>query len=407
MNGGKMGSKRVLLKSGWQTINIGDITHTPGTLAAFEAWIPDVELWLWPAAPLDRGAQEMIQRRFPDVRIVYGSMDEYGRPVDSDLAEAFDRCDLFVSGSGASMGQPQAVAQWSEHTEGKPWGVFGVSLSPIGNREPEIDPRAPKFLSQAAFTLCRETTSLALARDAGVESPILDLGYDGTFQFDISDDASAEAYLQSAGLSVDRYICVIPRLRWTPYYQIRSQPPTSTDLSREQESQEHRESDLAAVRQAMITFVRETGLQVLVCPEMIHEIRLGKDVLVDPLPRDVRQNVVLREEYWLPDEARSVYSRACGVVSLEMHSPIIAATVATPAVHIRQPTDTPKGQMWRDVGFGDWLFDVETVTSDALSSIMISFANSLADHREYVRVAHRRAVEHTKANVGRIVDAVW
>jgi hypothetical protein len=38
---------------------------------------------------------------------------------------------------------------------------------------------------------------------------------------------------------------------------------------------------------------------------------------------------------------------------------LIAYKSGTPAFYLRQPTDTCKGQMYRDFGAGDWLFEVE------------------------------------------------
>ncbi|PHX95456.1 MAG: polysaccharide pyruvyl transferase, partial [Pedosphaera sp.] len=40
---------RLLLRSSWQTVNIGDIAHTPGVLALIERHLPGVEVRLWPS----------------------------------------------------------------------------------------------------------------------------------------------------------------------------------------------------------------------------------------------------------------------------------------------------------------------------------------------------------------------
>ena len=54
-----------------------------------------------------------------------------------------------------------------------------------------------------------------------------------------------------------------------------------------------------------------------------------------------------------------------------MHSPIMAVANGTPAIHLRQPTDTRKGQMWRDVGLGDWLFEVEPATGEQIAARLL------------------------------------
>ena len=52
---------RVLLRSSWQTINIGDIAHTPGMVALLTELVPGVELTLWPGNIGD-GVKEMLAR---------------------------------------------------------------------------------------------------------------------------------------------------------------------------------------------------------------------------------------------------------------------------------------------------------------------------------------------------------
>jgi hypothetical protein len=101
---------------------------------------------------------------------------------------------------------------------------------------------------------------------------------------------------------------------------------------------------------------------------MTYQVPMGKEVLVDPLPADVKKNVIWRDSFWLPDEAASVYSKALAVVSVECHSPLIAYRNGTPAFYVRQPTDTCKGQMYRDFGAGEWLFEVEETDGEQLWS---------------------------------------
>jgi hypothetical protein len=118
---------------------------------------------------------------------------------------------------------------------------------------------------------------------------------------------------------------------------------------------------------------------------------MAKEVLVDPLPADVKKNVVWRDTYWLPDEAASVYAQAQAVVSVECHSPLIALRNGTPAFYVRQPTDTCKGQMYRDFGAGDWFFEVDETSGEQLWSRLEAI------HRDPKRAA---------AQVGRIMKTV-
>ena len=113
------------------------------------------------------------------------------------------------------------------------------------------------------------------------------------------------------------------------------------------------------LRELIVSYVRGTGNKVMACAEMTYQVPMAKEELVDPLPADVKKNVVWRDTYWLPDEAASIYAKAQCVVSVECHSPLIALHNGTPTFYVRQPTDTCKGQMYRDIGAHDWFFEID------------------------------------------------
>lgn len=58
--------KKILLRSSWQTVNIGDIGHTPGVLHLLEKHLPDAEVRLW-AGDVGNGVKEMLLKRFPNL----------------------------------------------------------------------------------------------------------------------------------------------------------------------------------------------------------------------------------------------------------------------------------------------------------------------------------------------------
>src|SRR5438552_12368917 len=85
--------KTILLQSAWDTVNIGDIGHTPGTLRIIEQHLPDVHVNLW-AMKLDERVTAMLRARFPKVEILQGSLTGKGER-DGQLREAIGRSDLF------------------------------------------------------------------------------------------------------------------------------------------------------------------------------------------------------------------------------------------------------------------------------------------------------------------------
>jgi polysaccharide pyruvyl transferase WcaK-like protein len=126
-----------------------------------------------------------------------------------------------------------------------------------------------------------------------------------------------------------------------------------------------KEHDHKALRDAIIAVVRETPLKVLLCPEDMTQMAVGREMLFDKLPSDVKARVVLRDTFWLTAEAVSTYVRSAGLFGSEMHSPIMAVGNGIPAIVCRFEEQTSKGIMWRDIGLGDWLFDLDRAEDHA------------------------------------------
>lgn len=344
---------RILLRSSWQVVNIGDIAHTPGVLALIERHIPEAETILWASADLSPEVATMEQKRFPKLKIVKGTIDAQGNASNADLAEALEWADFLLHGSGPSLVAASDVAAFARHT-GKPYGVYGITHGSFftGARDKDI-------LSGAKFAFFRDSVSLEKARAEGVTCPIMAFGPDGAFACDVRDDAKAAAFLQANDLEEGGFLCCIPRLRWTPYWEIRGTPLDARARQRQARNEAMADRDHAPLREAITAVVRETPLKVLVCPEDMSQMAAGKRWIVDKLPAEARARVVWRERFWLTDEALSTYLRSAGMFGLEMHSPIMCIGHGVPAIVCRFEEQTSKGIMWRDIGLGDWLFDFD------------------------------------------------
>ena len=343
---------RLLLRSSWQTVNIGDIAHTPGVLALLEKHLPGVEVRLWPSK-VDNGVEEMLLARFPKLRLVKGP---------EAVKAAFAECDFLLHGSGPSLVAQNDVARWAKET-GKSYGVYGITLplQSSASTTPASDKAIAAtvaVLSGAKFVYFRDSKSLELAKQRGCTSPLMEYGPDGAFATDLRDDAKATAFLKANGLEDGQFLCCIPRLRFTPYWMI-PEKKAAFDEKKHARNEAMKEHDHAPHRQAIIEVLRQTKLKVLICPEDQTQMAVGKELLYDPLPADVKPRAVWRPNYWLTGEAISVYTRSAGLFGNEMHSPIMCVGNGIPAIVCRWAEQTSKGFMWRDIGLGDWLFDFD------------------------------------------------
>lgn len=351
----------ILLRSGWQQVNIGDIAHWAGALALLhrELCSRDAEVRFQPFAPL--GMAGKLLKRWPRVILDSAGAESYNLPAG-----------FMIHGSGGTINL-DAVRSW----RGKPWGAYGVTYTggPYGSAFAEFLPaETVDLLNTAEFIFTRETGTAAFLRSQGVSGPPVQFGPDATFGFDSTDEAGADQVLETLGMTPTgstaggtagspagaAFLAVIPKLRIDPYWRM-----GLTDMSQSEIAAAERintscvAGDHQILREIIAWWVRQTGSPVLLCPEMTYQLDLMDRWIISLLPRDVALRVHPLPFFWLPDLASSVYRRAAAVVSVEMHSPILALNVGTPAIHLRQKEDSPKGQMWRDIGLERWLVDMD------------------------------------------------
>lgn len=387
---------KLLLRSGWQAVNIGDIAHTPGLLELLREHLPEARVTLWSNA-LDLGVRGMLARHFPKLQFVSGEADS------AEVRAAMGEADALLHGSGPGLVARGHIEAWRAAT-GKPWGVCGITVPAAAEAATApLGAELGALLKTARFVYTRETVSLGVLDGARLEGPVLDFFPDATFALRLRDEARAEAFLQRHGLHEGGYLCVVPRLRYTPYHKIRAVNWTREEIERrERHNALHADQDHAKLREAMVAWVRQTRRKVLLVPEMTYAVDVMAELLENPLPADVKPFVVRRPDYWITDEAASTYARAAAVLSCECHSPIIAASVGTPGFYVHQPEDGIKGQMWNDVGLGSNYFEIEKAAPAHIAGRVLDAA--LNPVKERARIAEARV--RIAGIHGRLVGAI-
>lgn len=382
-------SRRVLLRSSWQDVNIGDVAHSPGLLCALLESAPDAELTLWPVA-LGEREEELVRRLLPQVAIVRGTLTDNGHLTTPELEEAWNSAEVLVHGSAADVENRHAeFLHWSR-TAGKPHGYAGVTVDPVcpptwgtlselqamAEYLPPgfLDEEAREPLDSAEFIFCRDSISLTYLRRQQIRATSLEFGPDGTFSYDYADRATIDPFLEEMNLRADDFACFVPRLRYAPYARMRGEEPTSESLRREAINAATSRTDLEPLVSAIVTWVRRTRAQAVVVPEMSYVPAYSREQVLPLLPPDVAPHVRILDRFWSLAEASAVYSVSRAVISMECHSPIIASAHAVPTVYLRQPTETVKGHMYNDLGGSDMLIEVcpgaETVTQETVTSII-------------------------------------
>ncbi|MBP5500671.1 MAG: polysaccharide pyruvyl transferase family protein [Bacteroidales bacterium] len=351
LTGCKKHTPVILLRSGWQVENIGDISHTPGFLAIAEKYYPEAEVIYWPFyGLLPEEEVTMLKNRFPRLTIVQGTVNDNGTCSNKALTDAFTRADILIHNSGPSMLSWREALAFKAQT-GKPYGVYGVTYGLYGTPEREA-------LNQAAFVYFRDTVSLNNAIAAGIHCPKMEWTPDAAFGTDVEDSAKAIATLKEMGLEEGKYICFNPNQRRTPFWE-HAYKQRAFDPAVQHLNDSLRDHDHNPMLEAITQVVRTTDLKVFIVHEDQTEFQIGKDWIYDKLPADVQKRCVWLNHYWTLDEAIGVFKRSVGLVSHEMHCPIMCIANDIPAIVVRWKEQSTKGYMWQTIGLGEWLIDFD------------------------------------------------
>lgn len=358
--------KSVVLQSAWDTVNIGDIGHTPGTLRILEEHLPHVDVVLW-ASKLDERVTAMLRRRFPKVTVLQGSLTGKGES-DERLQKAISNCDLFIRNSG--MGQDTSFMSFCRKL-GKPYGLYGQSYFPSMVEGPGSEERI-ELLNNAAFIYCRESKTLEILRAAGVKPGILEFGPDGCFGIDVRDEERGLATMRKLGLEERKFITLQLRTNTAKLPGVDdSRTPKLNPLhpTPEQIADDNRRA--AVYRELVTEWVKKTGYKVLIAPEVKKEMEHNKRLIHDPLPIEIRRNVVNLDTFWNADEAASVFARAHTIVCHEPHSPIIALANGTPIIHTYSEFHSPKCWMFKDIGLAEWLLEFDSTPAEKMAETLL------------------------------------
>jgi len=144
-------ASHLLVVSGWQDVNIGDIAHTPGLLHVLRTFLPDATITLWKRSKSDE-VEAFLKKNFPEVEIIYGNPEKDYSIQNEALIKAIEKADMLIHGSGPSVVAANCLEAWRKITP-KPFGIFGTTIQ-------DISPKLKDLLDSAAFVFTRETSSI-------------------------------------------------------------------------------------------------------------------------------------------------------------------------------------------------------------------------------------------------------
>ncbi len=381
----------ILLISGWNLHNIGDVAITPGFLRLVQTHFPEALVTvLLQSFPEELG--KYLKERFPEVRCLPNEF-KAGEKLTPPMEEAFRGADLLVLNSGMTLSYgyygndweryiPRLLAFLKAGQAGIPFGIFGHSFDMI---KPPAEILYRDVLTRASFLYTRDSESLKVLQSVGVSAKDMAFGPDSTFGFDLRDDASAAAFFRRHRVEPGKFTAFVPRL----------------DVNRfRQDGREHQHArQTVAILERYVEKAQEPVVLVHEVTRMLEPVRT---MIYDRLSEQARRYVRYEPDFWMPDAAYSVYAAARMVISMEMHSIILALASGTPAIHPYFKEAGLKQWMLRDLGIPEWLIDQDESSAEAIADTMLAVhANTPAARDKAARV--RKLVrEHQKRMMGAV-----
>jgi polysaccharide pyruvyl transferase WcaK-like protein len=156
----------ILLISGWNIYNIGDVAITPGFLQLVRKHFPGARVTML-AASYPKEISEYLTPKFPDLRILPMEFHA-GKSLSPAMEDAFRGADLLVLNSGMTMSYGYYGLEWDRYMPrplaflkaremGIPYGVYGHSFDKV---EPQADILYRDIFRTASFIYTRDSESL-------------------------------------------------------------------------------------------------------------------------------------------------------------------------------------------------------------------------------------------------------
>lgn len=352
----------ILLISGWNLYNIGDVAITPGFLRLVQKHFPEARVTVLLASyPKELG--EYYGQRFPDLGLLPLRGFTAKQPMPPEMEAAFTQADLLVLNSGMTLSYGYHGYEWDRYLSrllafvkaramGVPYGIYGHSFDKI---EPPADILYRDILSKAAFIYTRDAESLKVLQGKGIRCPEMAFGPDSTFGFDLRDEKAAAEFLRRHELEPGKFVSFVPRL----------------DVNRFRN--DGRENQHAAQTVAILERYVETTKEPVV---LVHEVKNAIDpvrtMVYEKLSPAAKRYVRYHPDFWMPDAAQSVYAKSRLIVSMEMHSVILGLAAGTPSLHPYFTEAGLKQWMMRDIGAPEWLIDQDQNSAEQIAGAMLA-----------------------------------
>ena len=306
-----------------------------------------------------------------------------------DLAEAFQNAGFVYYNSGTTLNfgrlgvrrlfgytLPLAMSLILARALNIPYGIGSQSFDLI---EWPMDLLYDKLFADAKFVYCRDTDSLNYLKQKKFSFQALDFRPDTTIYFNGGDDAWKEKFFAENGLEEGKFMTVALR--------ISAPKPKYHDPTGGSVTPERCRHQMEQMKHLIEEYIRKSGHKVLIAHETRDTLEDARTHLYNILSDEAKASTVYLDTFWTPEQALSVYRASSLLVSVEMHSIIMAIGNEVPFIHAPYVECGRKRQMVRDMELPEFLINLDDADS---GKQMLSRAMMILENRPAVQARLRK-----------------
>jgi len=282
-----------------------------------------------------------------------------------DLAEAFQNAGFVYYNSGTTLNfgrlgvrrlfgytLPLAMSLILARALNIPYGIGSQSFDLI---EWPMDLLYDKLFADAKFVYCRDTDSLNYLKQKKFTFQALDFRPDTTIYFNGGDEAWKEQFFAENDLEEGKFMTVALR--------ISAPKPKYHDPTGGSVTPERCRHQMEQMKYLIEEYIKKSGHKVLIAHETRDTLEDARTHLYNILSDEAKKSTVYLEHFWTPEQALSVYRASSLLVSVEMHSIIMAIGNGVPFIHAPYVECGRKRQMVRDMELSEFLIDLDDADS--------------------------------------------
>ena len=306
-----------------------------------------------------------------------------------DLAEAFQNAGFVYYNSGTTLNfgrlgvrrlfgytLPLAMSLILARALNIPYGIGSQSFDLI---EWPMDLLYDKLFADAKFVYCRDTDSLNYLKQKKFSFQSIDFRPDTTIYFNGGDDDWKEKFFAENGLEDGKFMTVALR--------ISAPKPKYHDPTGGSVTPERCRHQMEQMKYLIEEYIRKSGHKVLIAHETRDTLEDARTHLYNILSDEAKASTVYLDTFWTPEQALSVYRASSLLVSVEMHSIIMAIGNEVPFIHAPYVECGRKRQMVRDMELPEFLINLDDADSGAQ---MLSRAEMILEDRSAVQARLRK-----------------